>query len=81
MPDAPNRNSRDDDLIGVIAVLVLLLGTATGNAIVMLVISLAGLGFVTGYYCGKLGGRTLLVVLVTALTAALIGTLMVTLLT
>ena len=70
--------SRRDDLLGVIAVVVLLIGTATGNAHAMLGMSVAAL-FLIGVFCRRrIGSGALLVAIVAAVTAAAIGIVMVT---
>jgi hypothetical protein len=73
MPRA--TNSRKDGIVTAIGVLVLLLGTATGNAIAMLVMSIVGLAVITIFYRQSFGRIALLVMLVGACTAAAVAVL------
>ena len=70
--------SRKDDLLGAIAVIVLLIGTATGNAYAMLGMSVAALVLIALFCRRRIGSGALLVALVAALTAAAIGIVMAT---
>lgn len=65
--------SRRDDLLGVIGVIILLIGTATGNAYAMLAMSVTALILLAVFYRRQIGSGALLVVFVAAVTAAMIG--------
>ncbi|MHC4538148.1 MAG: hypothetical protein ACYTEK_12015 [Planctomycetota bacterium] len=64
---------RRDDLFGVIGVSVLLIGTATGNAYAMLILSVATLVLMAVFGRKRLSPGVLLVALVAAFTAAVIA--------
>jgi len=64
---------RRDDLSAAVAVAILLLGTATGSANAILVMSTIMLALMVVLYRERLGGGALLTALVAALTAAAIG--------
>lgn len=66
-------DSRRDDLLGVIAVIVLMISTATGNAYAMLGMSVAALVLMTVFCRRRIGNGSLLVALVAAVTAAAIA--------
>jgi len=66
-------DSRRDDLFGAICVLVLLIGTSTGNALVMVAMSLATLILMAVFGRRRLMSGALLAALVAALTAAVIA--------
>ncbi len=66
-------DSRRDDLFGTISVLVLLIGTATGNAIILFAMSLAALLLMVMFGRTRLGRGALLAALVAAVTAAVIA--------
>lgn len=66
-------DSRRDDLFGVISVFVLLIGTATGNALIMIAMSLATLLLMVLFGRKRLGRGALLAALVAAVTAAVIA--------
>ena len=68
--------SRRDDWLGAIAVIVLLIGTATGNAYAMLGMSAAALVLMTVFCRQRIGSGAILVALVAAVTAAAIGIVM-----
>ena len=68
-----SSESRRDDLFGAIAVCVLLIGTATGNALVMLGMSVAALVVMAVFGRKRLTSGALLAVLVAAVTAALVS--------
>jgi hypothetical protein len=68
--------SRRDTLLGAIAVIVLLIGTATGNAYAMLGLSVAALFLMAVFYRQQIGRGALLVALVAAVTAAVMGIVM-----
>ena len=68
-----SNESRKDDLFGAIAVCVLLIGTATGSALAMLVMSVVALVAMTLYGRKRLMSGALLVALVAAVTAALVS--------
>ena len=65
--------SRRDDVIGAIAVIVLLIGTATGSAYVMLGMSVTALFPLAVFYRQNLGTGAILAVFVAAVTAAIIA--------
>jgi hypothetical protein len=65
--------SRRDDLFGAIAVCVLLIGTATGNALAMALISAAALVVMAVFGRKRLMSGALLVALVAALTAVVVA--------
>ena len=66
-------NSQRDDIVGAIGVMVLLIETATGNAYVMLGLSLTAFIALTVFYGQKIGRGSILVALAAAGTAAVIG--------
>lgn len=63
---------RRDDLVAAAGVLILLLGTATGNALVMLAMSLVGLGVITIVYRRRLGRAATLALLLATVVASAI---------
>ena len=65
--------SRKDDLLGAMFVIVLLIGTATGNALALLGMSVAALILMGVFGRKRLVHWALLVALVAALTAAVIA--------
>jgi hypothetical protein len=65
--------SRRDDILGAIAVIVLLIGTATGSAYVMLGMSVTALILLTLFYRQRIGTGAILATFVAAVTAAIIG--------
>lgn len=69
-------DSRKDDLLGATAVIVLLIGTATGNAYAMLGMSVVSLVLIAVFCRQKIGGGAILVALVAAVTATAIGMVM-----
>ena len=71
-----SKESRRNDLLGAIAVVVLLIGTATGNAFAMLGMSMAALALIAMFYRKQMGSGAILVTLVAAVTATVIGTVM-----
>ena len=64
---------RRDDLLGAIAVIILLIGTATGNAYAILGMSVAALIVLIVFYRQRIGSGAILVALVAAVVAAVIG--------
>ena len=66
-------NSRRDDILGAIAVILLLIGTATGSAYVMLGISVTALLLLALFYRQRIGTGAILAAFVAAVTAAIIG--------
>lgn len=66
-------SSRRDDVVGAIAVIVLLFGTATGSAIVLLGMSVTALVLLALFYRKHIGTGAILAALMAALTAAIIG--------
>lgn len=68
-----SAGSRRDDIVGAIAVIVLLIGTATGNAFALLAMSVAALILLTAFYRRQVGAGPILVALVAAVAAAVIG--------
>ena len=71
MSTGPDR----DDLLGTLAVVALLVSTATGSAYAMLGISVAALILLAIFYRRRIGSGARLIVLVAALTSAVIGLL------
>ena len=71
-------DARRDDLLGAIAVIVLLIGTATGNAYAMLGMSVVALVLIAMFYGRRIGSGAILVAAVAAVTAAVIGVVMAT---
>ena len=65
--------SRRDDAVGAIAVIVLLIGTATGSAYVMLGMSVTALILLAVFYRQHLGTGAILAAFVAAVTAAIIA--------
>jgi polyferredoxin len=65
--------SRSDEMLGAIAVIILLIGTATGSAYVMLGMAATALTLFAVFYRGKIGRGAILVAFVAAITAAVIG--------
>lgn len=68
-----SNESRRDDLFGAIAVCALLIGTATGNALAMVVISVAALVVMMVHGRKRLTSGALLAALVAAVTAAVLS--------
>jgi hypothetical protein len=64
---------RRDDMLGAIGVVILLIGTATGNAYVMLGLSLTALLLLTLFYRQRIGTGAILAAFVAAVTAMIIG--------
>lgn len=73
MNTKPAINSNKDAIVTAFGVLVLLLGCATGNAIVMLVMSILGFAVIAIIDRQRLRGSSLLVMLVAAATATVLG--------
>ena len=69
--------SRRDDLFSAITVIVLLLGTATGNAYALLGMSVVGIVLMVVFGRKRLGRGALLAALVAAVTAAVIATVLI----
>ena len=65
--------SRWDDMVGAIAVIVLLIGTASGSAYVMLGVSVTAFILLVSIYRQHLGTGAILVAFVAAVTAATIA--------
>jgi hypothetical protein len=68
-----NTNSRKDDLIAVIVVVILLIGAALGNAYAMLGMSVATLIALAVFYQRQIGRGAILVSFAAAVTAAVLG--------
>lgn len=66
-------DSRKDDMLAVVAVVILVIGAATGNAYVMLGMSVAVLVLLVLLFRRQIWGGALLVSFVAAVTAAVIG--------
>jgi hypothetical protein len=64
---------RKDDILGAITVIVLLIGTATGSAYVMLGMSVTALILLALLYRQSIGAGAILVAVVPAVTAAIIA--------
>lgn len=73
MNTKPATNWKKDGIITAIGVLVLLLGGATGNAIVMLAMSILGFAVIAIIDRQRLGRVSLVVMLVASATAAVLG--------
>lgn len=73
-----STESRKDDLFGAMLVIVLLIGTATGNALVLLGMSVAVLIVMVVFGRKRLARGALLAALVAALTAAVIAVVLTT---
>jgi polyferredoxin len=71
-----HTDSLRDDLLAAIAVIVLLIGTASGNAYVLLGMSIAGLVLMAVFWRQQIGRGAILVALVAAVTATVIGFVM-----
>lgn len=71
-------DSHKDDLFGAMLVIVLLIGTAMGNALALLGMSVAGLILMVVFGRKRLAHGALLAALVAALTAALIAVVLIT---
>lgn len=65
--------SRTDDLLGAIAVVILVIGTATGNAFVMLGMSGTALLLLALFYRQRLGSGAILAAFAAAAAAAVMG--------
>jgi len=65
--------SRWDEMVGAIAVMVLLIGTASGSAYVMLGMSVTAIILLAAIYRQHLGTGAILVAFVAAVTAAIIA--------
>jgi hypothetical protein len=68
-----STGSRSDDLVGAIAVIVLLIGTATGSAWVMLGMSVTALVLVALLYRKQIGTGAILTAFTAAVSTAIIG--------
>jgi hypothetical protein len=66
-------NSRFDDWIAVIAVVVLLIGTALGNAFAMLGISVVALGLLAFFRREQIGRGPILVAVMATVTSTVIA--------
>lgn len=66
-------NSRDDGLLNAAGLLILLLGTATGSAVVMLGLSLFALCMVVLFYRDRLAQGASILLLAAAAIAALLA--------
>ena len=65
--------SRRDDVLGAIGVIILLIGTASGNAYAMLGMSVTAIILLAVFHRREIGSGALLVAFVAAVTAAVIG--------
>ena len=65
--------SRRDDVLGAIGVIILLIGTASGNAYAMLGMSVTAIILLAVFSRRQIGSGALLVAFVAAVTAAVIG--------
>src|SRR5262245_37812555 len=66
-------DSRSDEMLGAIAVIILLIGTATGSAYAMLGMSATALALLAVFYRRQIGSGAILVAFVAAITALVIG--------
>jgi hypothetical protein len=65
--------SRRDDLLGAIAVIVLLIGTATGSAYLLLGMSVTAIVLLALFYRKHVGTGAIFAAFMAAITAAIIG--------
>ena len=68
-----STDSRRDDIVGAVAVLILLIGTATGNAYALLGMSVTASVLLALFYRRHIGRGAVLVAFVAAVAAAVIG--------
>jgi hypothetical protein len=73
MNQTPATDSRKDSIIAVIGVLVLLIGTATGNAWAMLAMSVVALVVMAVLYRRGLGRNMIRAIIVAAATAFVVA--------
>jgi hypothetical protein len=73
MDQLPAPNTRKDTIAAAVGVLVLLLGTATGNAWVMLAMSLVALAVMAFLYRRGLGRNMIRAIIVAAATAFVVA--------
>ncbi len=66
-------DSRKNDVLGAIGVIILLIGTATGNAYAMLGLSVTAITLLTLFCRRQIGSGALWVAFVAALTAGVIS--------
>lgn len=71
MHATPVTHSRRDDFITAIGVLVLLLGTASGNALVLLAMSIIALLLLTAISCHQSRARNAIWVIVIAMATSI----------
>jgi hypothetical protein len=68
-----STESRREDWLGAVAVVVLLIGTATGNALVLLGLSVTTLVLIAVFHRKLMGKGAMLVALVAAVAATVLG--------
>ena len=73
MNSTPTTRTRQDGIVTAIGVLVLLLGTATGNAYVMLAMSIVAIGLIAVFFRQRLKRSLSFVMIVAAMTAAVVA--------
>ena len=78
MTTLPNHASRNGGIIAAVGVAVLLIGTATGNAITMLVLSIAGLAAICIIERKRLHKSHFLVICLSASVACILAYAMTT---
>lgn len=62
MNTRPNQDSKRDEIITAIGLLVLLIGTATGNAIAMLTMAIVTLAVIAVFFRHRIGQKALLTI-------------------
>jgi hypothetical protein len=72
MSTTPASNSRRDGIAAAIGILVLILGTATGNAYAMLAMALVAFAVIAIFYRHDLGRRELLLMTLAAATSSVV---------
>ncbi len=77
MTESAPRNSRVDAIFVLIAILILVIGAVTDNAIVMLILSAAAMVAMTVYYRGRVSRGVSAVMIAGAMVAALIAAVVV----
>jgi hypothetical protein len=73
MNTTPVKDSRKAEIVTAIGLLVLLLGTATGNAFALLAMSLVALAVITIFYRQELRRHAWLVILAATATAVTVS--------
>jgi hypothetical protein len=68
-----STDSRRDDILAAIAVIILLIGTATGSAYAILGMSVTALVLLPLFYRRRIGSSAMLAAFIAAVTATVIG--------